>query len=198
MRIVAALAVAVAGAAVILAGCAALLPSVSPSASRPEGDMAWSRVAIPPDLVLAHDAYKACVEPRTIPVPLPLIVQDQRGPGAAFFVWGDATSVISCLAVRQSGLIHGVVGIDSPLTVGHTLAATLYTNGSPHVMIGDTGPGTHVVVQLADGTSFEASTGRGLFGAWWPQAAPAVALRSFDNAGALVETYEIKQNPVPS
>jgi hypothetical protein len=66
--------------------------------------------------------------------------------------------------------------------------------GPPSTIIGDLGSGTHVVVQLADGSVFEASTG-GLFAAWWPKASQAVRVRSFDNAGTLLETYEILRPP---
>jgi hypothetical protein len=78
--------------------------------------------------------------------------------------------------------------------IGRTLDVSGVTEKAPYAISGDTGPGTHVFIQLADGTSFEASRGGGVFGAWWPQSVRAVAIRSFDDFGTLVETRELTES----
>jgi len=185
--------VTVAVAAVLLAGCGSVVPSQPPS--QPPAPAGWSRIPIAPDPALASAAYKLCV-PDAGARPggeLPLIVQDQRGPGAAFLIWAAGDTVVSCLAMERNGTLQQIVGFGSS---GRGLGgAVLDVRGisanAPHAIAGDTGPGTHVFIQLADGSSFEASRNRGAFGAWWPQPVQAVAVRSVDDLGRLVETYPI-------
>jgi hypothetical protein len=187
---------------VVLTGCGNAQPSAPPAtpsaplvASQPAGNEAWSRIPIPPDPALARAAYSACV-PAGGPQghgDLPLVVQDQRGPGAAFFIWAGGDARVSCLAAQQSdGSIKVLAGFGS---TGHGVGTRLdfwgLTQDAPYAIGGDTGPGRHVFIQLADGSSFEASRGGGLFGAWWPQPVQAIAISSVDDLGRVVETQEL-------
>ena len=170
-------------------------PSDQPFASQPAENAGWSRIPIVADPALARAAFPLCVPvggPKPGGGPLTLVVQDQRGPGAAFLVWANNDAIVSCLVMQQNGSLVVVAGFGS---TGRGLSATLDVWGvnadAPHAIGGDTGSGKHVFILLADGATFEASRGGGRFGAWWPQPVRAVAVRSVDDLGALVETYAI-------
>jgi hypothetical protein len=195
--------VAVFGLGFALGGCE-LLPPFAANGGNPPPSMAWSPRPVAADPSLVPAARKACLIDTDILAGiapnLPLVIQDQRGPEGAFFVWADATNEATCLVARRAdgtisaSSISGSGGAD----VGKQLTVTGTGGGPPNTMFGDSGPGKHVVVQLADGTVFEASTGGGRFAAWWPKASEAVRVRSFDNAGTLLETYDIENlRPVP-
>jgi hypothetical protein len=181
--------------ALTLAGCEFLFGATTGGQGPP--NMAWAPTPIAPDPGLVPIAKKACLVDTKLQAGiapnLPLIIQDQRGPGAALFVWSNGKDAASCLAARRpdgsvfmsSASASGVSG------VGNRLAVTDSSGGPPNLIEGDTGPGKVVMIELADGTQFQASTGGGRFAAWWPKAAQAVRVRSFDDAGRIVETYEI-------
>jgi hypothetical protein len=190
----------------MLSGCA-LLPGLASgdTASAELGwigaappSMAWSPRPLPADPSLVPAATKACLIDTNIraAADLPLVIQDQRGPEGAFFVWADATYEVTCLAARRA---DGTFSASSISASGGDRSKQLTVTGSgsgpPSIVFGDLGSGTHVVVQLADGSVFDASTGGGLFAAWWPKASEAVRVRSFDNAGTLLETHEILRPP---
>lgn len=192
MRLVA----AIAALALASAGCGSAAPSATPPPSQAPANGGWSRIPIAPDPALAAAAYKLCV-PDAGAKPgggeLPLIVQDQRGPGAAFLIWAANDTVTSCLAMEKNGTLQQIAGFGSSgRGLGGAVLDVWGRNATaPHAIAGDTGPGTHIFIQLADGSSFEASRGRGAFGAWWPQPVQAIAVRSVDDLGRLVETHPL-------
>jgi hypothetical protein len=183
----------------LLGGCE-LLPPFAANGGNPPPSMAWSPRPVAADPGLVPAARKACLIDTNILAgiapDLPLVIQDQRGPEGAFFVWADATIEATCLGARRA---DGTFSASSISASGGDRPKQLTVTGSgggpPSTIFGDLGSGTHVVVQLTDGSVFEASTGGGLFAAWWPKASEAVRVRSFDNAGTLLETYEIVRPP---
>src|SRR5438045_6966234 len=103
-------------AALVVAACGGPAPTSSPSAppptapsdqpvaSQPAENAAWSRIPIAPDPALARAAFPLCVPvggPKPGGGPLTLVVQDQRGPGAAFLVWANNDAIVSCLGLQQ-------------------------------------------------------------------------------------------------
>jgi hypothetical protein len=168
--------------------------------SGPYATFAWSTRPLAPDPAFTHQAYQACVinlamlPPKVDRVEVPPAVEDHRGPDIGLFVWADATGEGTCMVVRQAdgqlAVVSGsAVQPGSPL--GDRLQATNVADTPPLFVAGESGPATRVLIDLADGTSFEASTANGRFAAWWPSMTAAVQLRSFDAAGNLVETYRI-------
>jgi hypothetical protein len=162
----------------------------------------WAARPIAPDFRLIAPAYKLCIEEHLLlngttgaTGRSQLVVQDQRGPDAALFIWISATDEAACMVMRRpdgSFSEHALAG-GSREPPGNRLMLSFYDGDEPpQVITGQTGRGRHVLVDLDDGTSLQATTGAGRFGAWWPSASKPVRLRSFDDAGTLVEMYEIR------
>jgi hypothetical protein len=190
--------------ATALIGCAnAAAPGTATiDTSNGSVNVAWSARPTARDPALALDGQKLCIEDGGMlrAGGVTLVVHDQRGPDAAVLVWTNRIGVAECFVFRlRDGSLStlGGAGADD-LRLGGRLTPNGVADDQPVFwMTGETGFASRVLVDLEDGTIVEASTGRGRFAAWWPHTSKPVRLRSFDDAGTLVETYVFRPLPKP-
>jgi hypothetical protein len=191
--------VGIVGVAAALSACISAAPPGTMTVDTPSGsvNVAWSARPVARDPGLALAGQKLCLEDRGMlrAGDVTLVVHDQRGPDAAVLVWTNRIGVAECFVFRlRDGSLStlGGGGADEPRLEGKLTPRDIADDQPAFWMTGETGRATRVLIDLEDGTIVEASTGRGRFAAWWPHTSEPVRLRSFDDAGTLVETYDIR------
>lgn len=172
---------AIAAAAVVLAGCSAL------GVVQPAGDdlREWSAVPLPADPALTARAQASCgggpAGPR-----LPFLFQDRRTPRSAVVAFGAGGEYELCSVSVGSGGGFGIggsgIGVPDPVTIS-TAPVTL---GNAAVLLVEgtvSRAATRVEVLRADGAVVQASLGGGRWAAWWPGDVAVVRAVAYDADG---------------
>lgn len=189
---------------VLLGGCALLLP-----APQPTGIRGWTTAPTPPDPEFAAVAERQCL---SFPdAPGTLVIQDQRGPDGALFLFEDGDRRASCMVLRhpRGALLSDGGGYGTgpwqgglhlyEVSTGHMANGLVITEH-----LGTVPAGTSTVeIETEDGGVVQATVAGDRFGAWWPSDEDSVSVRSLDVSGTVIEAIEgsaqgLMSSPGPS
>jgi hypothetical protein len=149
-------------------------------------DTGWTAKPITPDPALLAEAERLCLDDMRLPgMRGKLVIQDQRGPDAAAFLWFDGSREAFCLVARDNGR---TAAFDTWITAagpgGTSFAVTDMGCGAATVMVGTVAPGTvRLVIETAAGRHVDASLADGRFVAWWPGRDEVVSTRPWTAKG---------------
>jgi hypothetical protein len=148
----------------------------------------WTAEPTEPDPTLLADAAQLCLEPfrqiaGDVDLSEHLLIQDQRGPDGAGFMWTDGDDAGWCFVSRSAdgGAHLQAVGwtLANNMTPGSMLMVTTHHCGPPTVVEGVVPAGTEsLVIETEAGKAVTASVADGRFMAWWPEADNPVWLRT--------------------
>ncbi len=117
------------------------------------------------------------------------MLQDQRGPDGAAFLWtGDSTAY--CFLGRTSvGDLQSPFGAWRETVLAGPLALEGNEAGPPSMVTGAVDPAAAAVeIATASGLVLRATIGGGRFVAWWPGEDPVVTIRSLAADGTTLAT----------
>jgi hypothetical protein len=165
------------GAAVVAATLVAVFGGTEPYAFA-----GWTAAPTAPAAGQVQDAQAVCQErldqvgstPKGTPIPpLTPMLEDVRGP-YTITVFGDhGNDLALCISAPGSESLRWVISPtppQTPMDIAVDQVSFLVRDGQPYTLaMGRVGPGvTGVTLGLDDAQSIRATTGNGLFVAWWP------------------------------
>jgi len=159
---------------------------------RPEG---WTAEPTTPDTALlgaakagCNDSFSGDVDQQDL-IRTGALLQDQRGPDGAAFLWTGGSTAYCFIGRTQAGNIRSPFGSWRQDVLRGALAIEGNEHGPPAMVTGAVDPTAAAVeIQTASGLLLRATTGDGRFVAWWPGADPLVAVRSLDTDGNVLAT----------
>ena len=165
-------------------------PAGSPAPTAGPDANGWTAVPTAPDPSFLAAAMRIC--PGLAGRTLTLLIQDQRGPGGAAFLWTEGDTDFQCFVGRADGRDHvQAISAGSGWPPGSPLQLTGTDCGPPTVVIGSSGPGTTAVtIDTASGRTVTASVAGGRFVAWWPGEDDPVAITGTSAGGTAVTLDE--------
>ena len=129
-------------------------------------------------------------------------LSDVRGPYTVTVFANGARSAALCISTPDSTSLRWVMGSGAPVATGAVAVdqvSVLAREGQPYTLVeGRTGDGvTGVILALGNGTRVTATTGHGLFVAWWPGSQDIASASVSTATGVSTQTLSLPGPRIP-